>query len=234
MPTETILFDPAAARAWLTELLPPDTYHPRTEPRAADYGIDLEAAYTGADDDNRPADWLDQLIADLDHQAAPHVWQAAAGVSVEVVETVGSEARPVGGAVLIVELAGAIRLASHWLEATDLVSYSYGDPPRPYLDAVVEALATAAQTINAMVHRDRDAQPAVNRPGTEPVDNPGDDPILALYRAVDDAEVDWLDAVMVKAGLMWEHDPNDDSCGGMMNRMTERVCGNCGQARVPG
>lgn len=61
--------------------------------------------------------------------------------------------------------------------------------------------------------------------------SPTDDPIAALYRTCDDHTLDWLDDLMVRAGLMWFHDPNDGTCPGHMNRVGDTHCGGCNSPR---
>lgn len=137
-----IEFDPDAVRAWLTD--------PSTDPSL--YLIDNEGFYNPTDDD-RPSEWLYRL---MNFGPIPG-WRVNGGAKVEVVETTCAESRADGGAVLIVELAGA-RFASHWLTAKDFTSeeYTFADatgytPTKSQIDAAIETLTSAAETINNMI-----------------------------------------------------------------------------------
>lgn len=134
-------FDPDAVRAWLTD--------PSTD--LSLYLIDNEGFYNPTGDD-RPSDWLYRL---MNFGPIPG-WRVNGGAKVEVVETIGDGDLPEGGAVLIVELAGA-RFASHWLTAKDFTSEDCTHeggrcvPRKPHIDAVIETLASAADTLNNMI-----------------------------------------------------------------------------------
>jgi hypothetical protein len=144
-----VVFDPAAARVWLAA--PAGDGLSRG---LADYAVDPAGVYDPTV--HSPADWIERMLRDLagDPPAAPHVWRTAPGV---VVETVGAEGHADGGAVLVVEIGG-LRAASRWLTGTDLATADYGEggrAARPQLDAAVEALGTAADTVKGLVEQHR-------------------------------------------------------------------------------
>lgn len=93
-----VVFDPAAARAWLA-----GTVCGSLSRALARYRIDPTGAY-GHDD--RLGDWLCRLMLDLDAGAAPHVWRQADGVTVEVVETLDADDQAGSRASTVADLAG--------------------------------------------------------------------------------------------------------------------------------
>lgn len=152
-----VVFDPAAARAWLCE--PLADLDGTGFVRGDDFGVDVNGRYDAINDD-RPADWLTRLLPAFAAGEAPQVWRTTEDLAIEVVETVDAEGVADGGAVVVVQI-GHARLASHWLEADDLTAYESdhrGRGSKPQLDAVCEALSTAAEVINLLVHRHRTAQ----------------------------------------------------------------------------
>lgn len=155
-PGPAVLFDPAAARAWLAEPAFEDISRGQVE-----YNVDTDGVFDPVEDS--PADWVERMLRDLagDQPAAPQVWRTAPGIAIEVVETVGAERYADGGAVLVVEVGG-LRAASRWLACKDLARAEYEDgvPSRPQLDAAVEALDFAATTINALVEQHRTVRAA--------------------------------------------------------------------------
>ncbi len=154
-----VRFDPAAAVDWLVQPVPSRVCVQFCR-RAEHYGVPWNGTYDATSD--RPGDWLYRLLPDLSGNMAPAVWHTAAGIAVEVVETVDVEGVADGGVVLVVEVGG-LRLASPRLAPLDLVAYSYGDPPKPRVDAVVESLNVAAQSVTDLVGRYRVMCLAVRR-----------------------------------------------------------------------
>lgn len=87
------------------------------------------------------------------------MWRTAAGVDVEVIETCDVEGEVDGGAVLVADVGG-LRLASQRLDAGELARHEYDRDnagSKTQLDAAIEALARAAEVLNAVVdgHRTR-------------------------------------------------------------------------------